>query len=136
MKLYFSPLTITGKWANFEVHGCVEEDGHIHQVDNTDEQPEFYSVYIRYLNEEFRGLECIADCDDKDEADQFVRFLEKLIDFHLPNQEAARKWWYGLDDAIQLLFIRKWYPQGIMFWEENKEFYINQIFNREIIYPK
>lgn len=85
MKLYFiDGLVFLGKWANFEIHGVIDDPKvGCYQVDG-DEQPDFYSVYVRYQNEDFRGLECIADCDTKEEAEQLVSFLNQLIDNKIP----------------------------------------------------
>lgn len=82
---------ITSPFSNFEVHGCIEEDGHIHQCDNG-ETPQFWSVYVRYIpipsNDHFGGLSCIADCDTNEEANDLCALFEAIYQQWTPDQSA------------------------------------------------
>lgn len=82
--IIFFPTNILGKFNELEVHPCMEvEPGIIEQVEPED--AEFWSVYIRYdptqNKDNFGGLDCIADCGTKEEADGLVEFLKQFIHF-------------------------------------------------------
>lgn len=80
------PLAV---FENFEVHPCIEEDGHVSAIDHSDsETAHFWSVYVHYKptadNDYFGGLDCIADCATQEEAETFKALLENLVTKYSP----------------------------------------------------
>jgi hypothetical protein len=72
-------------WTNTEVHPChtIEKgkNGSKDIVEQCEpEQAEFWSVYV-HLNE--GGVDCVADCDTEEEANEFAEFLEKTAKQYL-----------------------------------------------------
>lgn len=75
------------KFTNIEIHPCKEEEGHVTQCEP--EEAHFYSLYLHYDPYEpkdrkdnptgFGGLDCIADTDTEEEAEQIKTFLMNLI---------------------------------------------------------
>lgn len=83
--LNYSALSSLYLFDAVEVHPCVEEydeetnDSIVYQVDESEAIPPecFWSVYLHYnpsdpRNEGFGGLECVADFDTKDEAEEYA----------------------------------------------------------------
>jgi hypothetical protein len=63
----------------FEVHPCREYDkdtksAHIEQCEAS--EAEFWSVYVHLVG---AGLDCIADCETENEANDLITFLKTLI---------------------------------------------------------
>lgn len=74
----------------FEVHPCKVVDGEenlpiqcIEQCDNKDAQ--FWSVYVHIIG---GGLDCIADCETEELANELVKFLTVLCNVHEPDSNS------------------------------------------------
>lgn len=67
--------------SNFEVHPCKEDEHGVEQCEP--EEAEFWSVYVRFIpsrkNDQFGGVDCIADCETEEMANNLVSFLKTLI---------------------------------------------------------
>lgn len=77
MKIDVNFVPIDQDFKSFEIEGCtIDEDGYVDIVD--EEDAEFFSVYVRLLDDEAR---CIADLPNKECAEHFINLCKSLIKY-------------------------------------------------------
>lgn len=78
-----------------EVHGLKDiEINDFVYAEQDDENPEYYGVYVRQEQgtpiEPFNPLICVADLNDKDDAEDFANFLRILLKLKTDDKRSVR----------------------------------------------